>query len=53
MSMYEMAISRIRDNGAVVSYPVQAPSPQVFRNSGPMSSFEIVACKHLPTLQFR
>ncbi|KAK0644982.1 putative amidase [Lasiodiplodia hormozganensis] len=50
MSMYEMAISRIRDNGAVVSYPVQAPSPQVFRNSGPMSSFEIVAYKEFKTI---
>ncbi|KAH7061087.1 amidase signature domain-containing protein [Macrophomina phaseolina] len=45
MNMYEMAIHKIRDHGAVVSYPVQAPSPQVFRNSGPMSSFEIVAYK--------
>ncbi|KAL1635198.1 hypothetical protein SLS58_010368 [Diplodia intermedia] len=50
MSMYEMAISRIRDHGAVVSYPVQAPSPQIFRNSGPMSSFEIVAYKEFKSI---
>ncbi|OJD36083.1 amidase family protein [Diplodia corticola] len=50
MSMYEMAISRIRDHGAVVSYPVQAPSPQVFRNNGPMSSFEIVAYKEFKSI---
>ncbi|KAF2144249.1 uncharacterized protein K452DRAFT_223664 [Aplosporella prunicola CBS 121167] len=42
VNMYEMAIAKIRDHGAAVSYPVQAPSPEGFRSGG-LGSFEVVA----------
>ncbi|KAK8152749.1 amidase signature domain-containing protein [Phyllosticta citribraziliensis] len=41
IAMYEAAVQRVREQGAIVSYPVQAPSPQIFQDSE-RDSFEAV-----------
>ncbi|KAK8430335.1 amidase signature domain-containing protein [Phyllosticta citricarpa] len=41
IAMYGAAVRRVREQGAIVSYPVQAPSPQIFQDSE-RGSFEAV-----------
>ncbi|KAL1390475.1 amidase signature domain-containing protein [Phyllosticta capitalensis] len=49
LSMYESAVQRIREQGAMVSYPVQAPSPQIFQGSE-RASFEAVTSQEFKEL---
>ncbi|KAK7516807.1 amidase signature domain-containing protein [Phyllosticta citriasiana] len=41
IAMYGAAVRRVREQGAIVSYPVEAPSPQIFQDSE-RGSFEAV-----------